>query len=261
MTPDRPLVRLLDHDPDLGAQLSPERFAAARAEVVARVVPLRPGPFDPEQLVRAQAAGYGLLILEGLVDRRITVGGTAAMHLLGPGDLIAQHWDEMHESTVHAEISWTVLEPAAIALLDVRFLAAVRPWPEIVGALFERVSKQAASLGIRSAILQLPRVEDRVLAVLWYLAGRWGRVTTDGVLVPIALTHEMLGRLIGARRPTVSLALRRLEEAGRVRRGPRPRTWLLESDRAADAPASQPAPAAPAEPVGRLDRAAAFAAR
>ena len=28
--------------------------------------------------------------------------------------------------------------------------------------------------------------------LLWYLAERWGRVTPDGVIVPLRLTHETL---------------------------------------------------------------------
>jgi hypothetical protein len=50
------------------------------------------------------------------------------------------------------------------------------------------------------------------------LAERWGRVTPDGVLLPLTLSHRMLGQLIGARRPTVSTALGALTRAGEVSR-------------------------------------------
>ena len=57
------------------------------------------------------------------------------------------------------------------------------------------------------AISQLVRVDRRLLALFWHLAERWGRVTGDGVLVPLTLSHRMLSQLVGARRPTVSTAL------------------------------------------------------
>jgi hypothetical protein len=54
-------------------------------------------------------------------------------------------------------------------------------------------------------------------------------VTPEGVVVPVALTHEMLGRLSGARRPTVSLALTELSATGAVQRLPEG-GWLLSPD-------------------------------
>ena len=51
-------------------------------------------------------------------------------------------------------------------------------------------------------------------------------MTTDGVVLPLRLSHELLGALIGAQRPTVTLALRGLTDRGYIRRRP-DRTWLL----------------------------------
>jgi CRP-like cAMP-binding protein len=60
---------------------------------------------------------------------------------------------------------------------------------------------------------------------MWLLAESWGLVTPTGTVLPIALTHAALGGLIGARRPTVTLALGNLSASGLVRR--EPRGWLL----------------------------------
>ena len=65
-------------------------------------------------------------------------------------------------------------------------------------------------------ICQLPRVDQRVLALMWLLAESWGRVTPSGTTLPLSLTHDALGALIGARRPTVTLAMRELTERGAV---------------------------------------------
>jgi CRP-like cAMP-binding protein len=65
----------------------------------------------------------------------------------------------------------------------------------------------------------------------WELADRYGRVEPDGVRLDLRLTHELIGHLVGAQRPSVSTALGRLEEHGQVLR--QGRSWLL-----AGAPAS-----------------------
>jgi CRP/FNR family transcriptional regulator, cyclic AMP receptor protein len=65
-----------------------------------------------------------------------------------------------------------------------------------------------------------------VLTLLWHLAERWGRVTPDGVAVPLALSHGMVGQLAGARRPTVSTAVAKLVREGAVARGDAG-TWVL----------------------------------
>jgi CRP/FNR family transcriptional regulator, cyclic AMP receptor protein len=67
---------------------------------------------------------------------------------------------------------------------------------------------------------------QRILALLCHLALRWAHVTPDGVTLHLPLTHEMLGRLIGARRPTVSLALLALTDRGLVARRDEG-IWLL----------------------------------
>ena len=52
--------------------------------------------------------------------------------------------------------------------------------------------------------------------MLWHLAARWGKVEPGGIRLPLPLTHQLLGRLIGAERPSVSHALARLAETGLV---------------------------------------------
>jgi CRP-like cAMP-binding protein len=60
----------------------------------------------------------------------------------------------------------------------------------------------------------------------WHLADRWGTVNADGVTVPLPVTHDVLAQLVCAQRPTVTTALRRLNEAGFLRRRA-DKTWLL----------------------------------
>ena len=112
-----------------------------------------------------------------------------------------------------------------VALLGDEFLAVAQRAPHVIPALYECLADQMQRLNSQLVICQLPRVDERVLAILWLLAESWGHVTPGGVRLPLALTHETLGALIGARRPTVTLALRKLSENGSIVR--QDSGWLL----------------------------------
>ena len=133
---------------------------------------------------------------------------------------------EPRDALVPSVVRWAVPERARIALLDDRLIAVIRVWPAIGRALFERMAQRATRLATLRAIAQLPRVDQRLMAFFGHAAERWGRVATDGLIVPLQLTHETLGRLIGARRPTVSLALKELAAAELLQRRS-DGSWLL----------------------------------
>jgi CRP/FNR family cyclic AMP-dependent transcriptional regulator len=94
--------------------------------------------------------------------------------------------------------------------------------------LIGRTLRRSRWLAILLTISSMPRVDARVQALLWHLADRWGHVTLDGVVVPVRLTHDMIGRLVGAHRPSVTTALSELSRAGRISR--LPHGWLLRGD-------------------------------
>jgi CRP/FNR family cyclic AMP-dependent transcriptional regulator len=217
-------IRLLDYDPELGRSLRSERRAEAHVSAQATRVDVPQGTWTPSELA-GQAPAYGLLLLDGIASLTVTLDGVAATQLLGRGDLIPPD-DQPVDALLETSTRWTVIEPLTVALLDERFLLTVRRWPELVAVLFERIAAQANRRAAHRALCQLPRVEDRVHSLLWYLAERWGRVTPQGVVVPLRLTHELIGELVGAKRPTVSLALKELEGRGALRR--RDEGWLLE---------------------------------
>jgi len=115
--------------------------------------------------------------------------------------------------------------PTRLALLGRDMLLAIRRWPLISAGLQAHLGEQTERLTTQLMICQLPRVDERLLAIMWLLAESWGQVTPAGTLLPVALTHAALGGLIGARRPTVTLALGNLTASGRLRR--QERGWLL----------------------------------
>jgi CRP/FNR family transcriptional regulator, cyclic AMP receptor protein len=124
--------------------------------------------------------------------------------------------------------TWHVHTPARVAVLDTRVAIASGRWPSIATALHARHVRRVRSLAFQRAIAQLPRVDDRMIVLLWALAERWGRVGPDGVRVPVGLPHRTLATLVGARRPSVTTALTGLARGGLVERiegG-----WLLHGD-------------------------------
>jgi CRP/FNR family cyclic AMP-dependent transcriptional regulator len=223
-TPTQRTVRLLDYDPELAATLRPERWAEARETARATFVEVARGSRDPDDLTGGRVAPYGALLLDGLVNRTVVLDGVVSAQLMGRGDLVRVSAGA-GEPLVETAVRWTVLEPLAVAVLDDSFLLTIRRWPELVAALFERLAAQEERREIHRALLQLPRVEDRIHALMWLLAERWGHMTAQGVVLRLRLTHELIGQLVGAKRPTVSLALKELEERGGIRR--QSDGWLL----------------------------------
>ena len=222
-------VRLLEADPDLGALLSDARRADAERELIVRTHRLMVGPWDVSRISTASADHVGLLILDGVLSRELVVADHVSAELLGPGDLVRPWQSGTRASLLPVDAVWTVLSTLTVAVLDRRFAVEAVRYPELTAGLFDRLSERSVRLATTQAISQLTRVDRRLKALFWHLAERWGRVTGDGVVVPLALTHRILGQLVGARRPTVSTALSELAERGELVRR-QDGSWLLRGD-------------------------------
>jgi CRP/FNR family transcriptional regulator, cyclic AMP receptor protein len=218
---------LLDLDPELGRALSPENRELARRQIPVRVGRLGPGPWTPQGSY--EAAGHlGLLVLDGLLGRELLADGAAGLELLGPGDLV-RPWEEPTDTLLHTAVRWSALAEMRFAVLDAQVAARLSGFPEIYAELLSRCAARARRLAVTQVICQLNRVDRRILALLWHLAERGGKVTPAGIAVPLALSHRLLAQLVGARRPTVSTALAQLARAGELSRGA-DGTWLLTGE-------------------------------
>jgi hypothetical protein len=152
------------------------------------------------------------------MSREVDVLGRRAVELIGPSDVLRPWaWDE-EGSHVQAEIGWRVLEPTKLAVLDHALVARLDPWPQIGVELVSRGTRRAHHLAVALAIAHHGRVEERLLLTLWHLAERWGRVTREGILVPLPLGHQRLAEIVGAHRPSVTKALGALADDGKVSR-------------------------------------------
>jgi CRP/FNR family cyclic AMP-dependent transcriptional regulator len=220
-------VALLRADPGLrDAVPADERRFAERVLVVPHRE-LGLGPWSPETLLGDSSRPFAALLLEGIVTHDVMLGGRCSANLLGPGDLF-RPWRSA-ETSLPCDARWTAGEAASIAVLDERFLVSARRWPELIAVIYERLAEQLDATMVRAAIVALPRVEERVLALFWQLADRWGVVHPEAVVVELSLTHALIGHLVGAQRPTVSLALHALAADGLLLRAPGG-AWALAHD-------------------------------
>jgi CRP/FNR family transcriptional regulator, cyclic AMP receptor protein len=219
---------LLDEFPELERALPPEERRAARHRAVAEVEHLAPGPWRPAEM-QSKPGDLGVMVLGGLMMRDVVLGQTVATELVGRGDILRPATHDGAGAPVPFDVEWTVLDGARVALLDRRFAAAIGRWPELIEALVGAAVRRAQSLAFNLAVCHLRRVDSRLLVLMWHLADRFGSVGPGGVRVPLRLTHEMLGRIVGARRPSVTTALSQLAEEGRLSRCS-DGTWTLHGD-------------------------------
>ena len=214
-------IRLSEAGPDLLKFLSEEdradaeRLALPLIELPAGAVDLR-ATFEP-------LGAFAGVVVDGALLESLQIGDHVGMRLLGHDDVVGR--DGLRSSVLLRSADHRAIAPTRVATLGREFLLAVRRWPLLAAGLQARNNEQAGRLAALMLVCQLPRVDDRLLAMLWLLAETWGHVSPAGTVVPFKLTHSVLGALVGARRPTVSLAVTDLVDRGALVR--QSEGWLL----------------------------------
>lgn len=202
-------VRLLDVDPELSERLSEDEELAAAARSTMAAFALGAGRWAPP-VARKVGDDLAFYVIGGLLLRSVRLGDHAGAELLAPGDLFRPS-SEMDVEDGNVETSWRVLESAYIGVIDRDLWVRLARWPDVSIALLDRVVEQSRSLTLRLALVRQRQLEARLLALLWHLADRHGRVLRGGIVaLPMRLSHSTLAELACAHRPSVSAALTRL---------------------------------------------------
>lgn len=223
------LVRVLDADRSLAAVLSQDELAVARRYAVADVVEVPRGRHDPTTLFDGEGL-LGLLVVKGLMIRQVAVADRHCGELVGPGAVL-RPWDDFGTTApLPFEVNWRVIQDTQLARLDRRFLATIVHWPALTEAFTGRALERAHTLAFNVAVHCLRHVHLRLLVLLWHFADRFGKVTPEGTHVPLPLSHAALAELVGAARPSVSVALKHLAEEDLVWRHPGDGTWMLSRE-------------------------------
>ncbi len=194
-----------------------------KRRLAARLVHLPAGPFDPRVLVGDPTGWLGLMVVNGLAMVQVDAGRAPIGWLVGAEDVV-RPW-EMHEVSLLAAASWQALMPVRLALLDADFARRVAGFTSITEAFIAKTMQTSHWLFAKSLVTGTSVIEERLLLLFALLGERWGKATSAGVMVAMPLTHQVLASLIGARRPSVSTALRGLAQSGLLRRTPQ--GWLL----------------------------------
>jgi CRP-like cAMP-binding protein len=140
---------------------------------------------------------YGRLVQLGLRTRGEFFGETA----LVPG------WRRVSEAKA--------LQDSRVGRIDAVTLVTKvwnLPW-ENVADLTKTLIGPVLLLSLRRSLFLVERLPDRLALALWEHAGHFEARRARGRL-PSTLTHEELAAMVGASRPRVSVALKRLEKAG-----------------------------------------------
>lgn len=210
-------VPVLNADPDLLGGMEGPRAARAKQVCQAQVLDLPQGGWQSDQ-VELDREGFGLLVLSGVLCRRVVQSECYGAELIGPGDLM-RPWDQLSSwSSIPIESSWIVLQPVRLAVLDSGFARRASPYPEVSAELLKRALLRSRYLTILVAIISQRRIDTRLTMLFWHLADRFGRLRGEWVEIPVPLTHSTLAELVAARRPSVSTALSALSERGVLQR-------------------------------------------
>lgn len=229
---------VLKEEPDLADGLSPMDHRAAVAAFRAQVIKVSRPRWEPPEL--DPATTYGLMVLDGLIGRRVRIGPAVGTELLSCGDIL-RPWDEPTLwGMIPPELDWRVFRPTRLAVLDERITTLIGRRPQLVVNFSGRILRRARSVAYIMAISHHTRVDDKLLVTLWHLASSFGRVTSEGVVIPFRLTHEVLGEIIGAQRPSVTTAIGRLQDTAQIKRAPGggyvmladPADWVRSAKRA-----------------------------
>lgn len=219
-------IRVLEVDPELGLSVPVAEIARARQSLLARLRVLEPGIHE---IPRDEGArGYlGYLIVEGVIARDLMLAGHISTELVGEGDFLQPWLATRDDGLLPHDVFWHILTPVKMAVLDDVFAKRLVHWPQVIAALLERSLRRTHRMALHHALLQLSPAETRLLVLFWHLAERWGRVTPEGIVLRLALTHQLLGQLIGCQRASVTTALKEIIASGLVVRRP-DGTWLLK---------------------------------
>jgi CRP-like cAMP-binding protein len=217
-------VCLLDADEELGNCISKGERATARRAAVTSAIWVPAGPWIGER--RPPGRGHlGYLVLGGLVSRELRVAGGRSVELLGAGDIM-RPWQE--DSASFCDSRYRAVVATRLAALDEGLAERISAWPRLTAELLERAVRRSRTLAAVAAIGHVVGVEQRLVALFWCLAERWGTVSREGVTIPLPLTHQALADMVGAQRPSVTSALGKLARAGTLTR--RDGTWTLHGN-------------------------------
>jgi CRP/FNR family cyclic AMP-dependent transcriptional regulator len=211
-----PRILLPEMLPEIAARIPPGDHELAHQVLSVPALRATNGPLD--DVLATTPTAFDFIIVDGIVLKQTSYAGRQALELQGPGDVLAPPLTPSRQIESPAVSSYHAHGEVLLAVLEERFRMAARRWPGLSDVLHDHLARQTHRASMHLARLHLSRAEDRILTLFSDLAERFGRVTPDGIVIDIDLTHDLIGQMIASRRPTVSLALEQLSHARQLTR-------------------------------------------
>lgn len=132
------------------------------------------------------------------------------------GDLLGEN--VLIEEKSDYPVSATCLEPTLVCGIDRKtFENLVTKFPAVGLAVIRNLSKRVEYLSGTLGALSEPSIEERLYKVLWMVAEEAGNPVAGGRTIAFPLTHEEIGFLVGAHRVSVTRALGKLRDTGKIK--------------------------------------------
>jgi CRP/FNR family transcriptional regulator len=164
------------------------------------------------------------------VSRATADGKEVTVAILGAGDIFGEDslFGQATRTTVATCMEETLICTAAaddlFALLSGNPTLALN----VAQILSERLDDASATI----EDLALAKVSERLMHLFERLSGEHGRLTAEGTLLDVRLTHNDLASIIGSTRETVTLEIATLVRSGRIKHDGRNITLLRRQEAA-----------------------------
>src|SRR5919199_2544828 len=133
---------VLDEDSELADLVPHTQLQTARQASLASVMDVPSGWWDAREDADRARDGFGLLVLSGVLVRRVGFGGRFGAELLAAGDLL-RPWEYDGDETIGFETTWRILAGVRLAVLDTVWTERMARYTRVGPALAGRAPPRA----------------------------------------------------------------------------------------------------------------------
>jgi CRP-like cAMP-binding protein len=208
---------LFENWPEFRELVSRDGCPPPLANLLGELVHVEPGK-DITRAFEQADNPVGLVVVDGIIFKTTRLRHRRVHELFSKGDVLPPPahlaWqDDLDRASTDTYARTFV----TLLVLADNWRRAVGHWPQLEDLVRKRFADQADRSSMHKAISAANNAADRILDLFRSdLADRFGRVTSDGIIIELNLTHEHIAGLVGITRRTASKALGELAAAGEL---------------------------------------------
>lgn len=150
------------------------------------------------------------------VSRVSSEGKQMTLLILEPGTIFGE-MALLDSQTRHENLAETLEDSCLCWIGKKDFERFLKRHPELNFKILKLMGERLREIENSLEAVVFMSVEQRLQKALRKLAREYGQKTPDGVLIQLRITHEEIGHLINATRPTVTEILQRLQHENKIR--------------------------------------------